>query len=256
MPVTVQIARARKVAREQVLTCDRCDLHRACTAPVPFHGPVGARLAVVGEAPGRQEDKAARPFVGPAGRLLRQLLGDAGFDPEQLVWLNTVSCFPNRTPNRSEQEACRPNLGGQLASLSPEHVLVVGSVALEAFRTDLKITAAHGRVMAADPWGFWTFPVHHPSAALRNPALVPVLAADLHRWATVVSTEMLPDWFGLGCVACGRLVDRYDPDGIGWCAQHIGRGTRSWQKAFRVRAAWHQPPPRSAPAPAIQAALL
>lgn len=227
-------ARARIGVRDSVQACRRCDLHRSCSGPVPFHGPMTATAAVLGEAPGNQEDRSGRPFVGPAGQLLRSLLTEVGVDPDGLAWLNTVSCFPRRTPTTREVAACAPNLAAQLRVLAPTHLLVAGGVALSTVRTDLKITQAHGRLLSDIP-GRWVFPVHHPSAALRSPGLVGVLGGDLGRWARIVAADRPWDHVSPSCVTCGRLVARYDPDGLGWCANHIGRGMGGWEQSERQR---------------------
>lgn len=230
------LARRRIAVRDEVRSCRRCDLHRSCSGPVPFHAPMAATVAVLGEAPGRGEDKVGRPFVGPAGQLLRRLMSEAGIDPDALAWLNTVSCFPNRTPTAREITACTPNRLAQLEVLAPIHLLVCGGVALSTVRSDLKITQVHGRVMAAIP-GRWLFPVHHPSAALRNPALVDVLATDLARWSAIIASGRPWDHVSLSCVTCGRLAGRYDPDGIGWCDAHLARGMKGWERAVSDREA-------------------
>lgn len=227
-------AKARIAVRDQVRACRACDLHRSCTGPVPFHAPISATTAVLGEAPGKQEDKVGRPFVGPAGQLLRRLMYEAGVDADSLAWLNTVSCFPKRTPASREVEACTPNRLAQLEVLAPTHLLVAGSVPLSTVRSDLKITQTHGRLFSDLP-GRWVFPVHHPSAALRNPQLVDVLAKDLAKWASIVASEQPWEHVPLSCVVCGRLAGRFDPDGIGWCENHLARGMRGWERAARDR---------------------
>jgi uracil-DNA glycosylase len=80
----------------QIIDCERCELHAQCTLPVPFSGDPGAIL-IIGEAPGEQEDHAGRPFVGPAGILLRSLLVRSGFDPDHLAYCNTASCLSPRS---------------------------------------------------------------------------------------------------------------------------------------------------------------
>lgn len=227
-------AKARIAVRDQVRGCRNCDLHRSCAGPVPFHAPMAATAAVLGEAPGRQEDKVGRPFVGPAGQLLRRLLYEAGVDADQLAWLNTVSCFPNRTPTSKEVAACTSTRLAQIEVLAPTHLLVAGGVALETIRPDLNITQAHGRLFSDIP-GRWVFPVHHPSAALRNPQLVDVLSKDLAKWATIIASDRPWEHVALSCVVCGRLAGRFDPDGIGWCENHLGRGMRGWEQAERDR---------------------
>lgn len=220
--------------RDRIKACTRCSLHHSCTAPVPFQAPMAATAAVLGEAPGKQEDRIGRPFVGPAGRLLRRLLSDAGIDPDALAWVNTVSCFPNRTPAAGEIDACASNRLAQLEVLAPAYLLVTGGVALSTVRSDLKITQIHGRLFSDIP-GRWVFPVHHPSAALRNPQLVDVLTKDIGRWAEILVADGPWDHVSLSCVVCGRLTGRYDPDGLGWCDVHHVRGMRGWEKAVRDR---------------------
>ena len=240
-------AKARVAVRDQVRACRRCDLHRSCSAPVPLHGPVSVTAAVLGEAPGKQEDKVGRPFVGPAGQLLRRLMFDAGINPDELGWFNTVSCFPNRTPTSAEISTCTPNRTAQLEVLAPTHLLVAGGVALSTIRVDLKITQLHGRVFSDIP-GRWVFPVHHPSAALRNPPLVDVLAKDLAKWAAVLPSEKPWEHIPLSCIVCGRLAGRYDPDGIGWCENHLTRGMRGWERSERDR----RPPAQPTLAPVVE----
>lgn len=235
MSIAADTARARIAVRDRVRACRGCDLHRSCSGPVPFHGPVGATVAVLGEAPGKQEDRVGRPFVGPAGQLLRRLLFEAGIDADALAWLNTVSCFPNRTPTAAEVDACAPNRSAQLEVLAPKHLLAAGGVALSVLRPDLKIGQAHGRLLSDIP-GRWVFPVHHPSAALRNPQLIDVLANDLTRWAAIIRSDRPWEHVSLSCVVCGRLAGRFDPDGIGWCENHLARGMRGWERANRDRA--------------------
>jgi uracil-DNA glycosylase len=248
-----QTARARIAVRDTVRACTRCDLHRSCTGPVPFHAPMAATVAVLGEAPGRAEDKAGRPFVGPAGQLLRRSLFEVGIDADTLAWVNTVSCFPDRTPTAREIDACSANRLAQLEVLAPAHLLVAGGVALSTVRCDLKITQIHGRLFSDIP-GRWVFPVHHPSAALRNPALVEVLAKDLAKWASVIRSDRPWDHVSLSCVTCGRLADRYDPDGLGWCDDHLARGTRGWEKASRART--RVPQDELVPVPAVETVAL
>lgn len=246
MTVVALNAKARIAVRDRIKTCRSCSLHRSCTAPVPFYGPISATIAVLGEAPGKQEDKVGRPFIGLAGQLLRRLMFEAGINPDEIAWFNTVSCFPSRTPTAREIDACSGNRLAQLEVLCPKHLLVAGGVALSTICPDLKITQVHGRLLSDIP-GRWVFPVHHPSAALRNPQLVDVLAKDLTRWASIVTSDRPWDHVALSCVICGRLADRYDPDGLGWCLKHLTRGMRGWEKACTKRAADQPTQPTLAP---------
>jgi DNA polymerase len=144
--------------------------------------PQGARLVLVGEAPGAQEDVAGRPFVGRAGQLLDQLLADAGLVRDEIAVLNVVKCRPpgNRTPRRDEVERCRPWLTGQLEVVAPELVVALGLTAVTWFlgrRTSL--AGARGtvhRVPVADRT-LSVIATYHPSAAIRfGPGGAPMAA--------------------------------------------------------------------------------
>ena len=159
--------------RRQVLSCRRCGLHRVGHGPVPFRGPVPARLAMVGEAPGPVEDEQGAPFVGPSGKLMDELFIASGIDPAGVFVCNTVSCYPKRTPDGDEREACRPNLLAQLAIASPRFILLLGGVALTAFKgMNESMGFWCDRVF---PWEHpetgrrsFVWPTYHPAAALRS----------------------------------------------------------------------------------------
>jgi DNA polymerase len=159
--------------------------------------PPDARLALVGEAPGAQEDVAGRPFVGRAGQLLDQLLIDAGLVRDEIAVLNVVKCRPpgNRTPRRDEVEQCRPWLVGQLDVIAPTLVVALGLTAVTWFlgrRTTL--AGARGQVHQVSV-GERTAPViatYHPSAAIRfGPGGAPMAALreDLARAAKILGNE-------------------------------------------------------------------
>lgn len=143
----------------------------------PGAGP-GARLALVGEAPGAQEDLAGRPFVGRSGLLLDQLLGEVGLGRTDVAVLNTLKCRPprNRAPRAAELTRCRGWLEAQLAVVHPELVLALGSTAVGWFHgRGARIAALRGAV--ADCGGYAVLSTYHPSAALRfGPAGAPMAA--------------------------------------------------------------------------------
>ncbi|HYF27403.1 MAG TPA: uracil-DNA glycosylase [Baekduia sp.] len=149
-----------------------------CTQLVPGEGPADARVVVVGEAPGAQEDASGRPFVGTAGKLLDKLLVEAGLARDEVFITNVVKARPpgNRDPKPLEAEHHRPWLDEQLAAIEPELVLPLGRHALKHFAPDLKISEVHGtRVegVAGTPLVPW----YHPAAA-RSSAMRAALHAD------------------------------------------------------------------------------
>jgi len=138
---------------------------------VPGEGSATASVMLVGEAPGAKEDESARPFVGGAGKLLDRLLEEAGLERADVFITNVVKCRPpgNRDPRADEVAHHLPWLEAQLEILSPKLLVPLGRHALARFAPDLKISQAHGRV--AEHAGRRLFPMYHPAAALRTPAI-------------------------------------------------------------------------------------
>jgi DNA polymerase len=159
-------------------------------------GSRGAPLMLVGEQPGDEEDRAGRPFVGPAGRLLRRLLGEAGIDPAAAFLTNAVKHFRfefrgkrrmHKTPVQREIDACNIWLRREIERIQPKVIVTLGTTALRAVLGEkLAIVAARDRVLIS-PEGIPVVATYHPSAVLRAPAeeqreqLRRVLLADLKR---------------------------------------------------------------------------
>ena len=156
--------------------CRRCGLAEGRQQVVVARGNPEARLMVIGEAPGAQEDAEGLPFVGRSGRLLDQLLAAAGLDPAADVYIcNGVKCRPpnNRKPTAGEMAACRPWLEQQIAVVDPPLVVLLGATALEAvLGIRGGITQRRGQWMSSPAeWlrGRRLMPVLHPSYLLRFP---------------------------------------------------------------------------------------
>jgi DNA polymerase len=173
------------------------------TQGVPGEGPPGARLMLVGEQPGDEEDIAGRPFVGPAGRLLRELLGEAGIAPAQVYMTNAVKHFYHeprgkrrihKTPMQRHIAACHVWLERELARERPAVIVTLGATALVAvYGARISITQARSRTLAS-PQGTPIVATYHPSAVLRAPdhdartALRKTLLADLKRAVKLAAT--------------------------------------------------------------------
>jgi DNA polymerase len=140
-------------------------------------------LAIVGEAPGADEDRTGRPFVGRAGQLLDRLLAEAGLTRDRVAVLNTLKCRPpgNRAPKAGELANCRPFLAGQLAAVRPQLVLALGSTAVGWFLgRGTALAASRGQVHTAA--GHEVIVSYHPSAAIRfgpNGAPMAALREDI-----------------------------------------------------------------------------
>ena len=159
------------VLHQEIRACTRCPLWHTRLNAVPGAGPADAAVMIVGEAPGRQEDAQGRPFVGAAGRVLADLLAEAGLQREEVFITNVVKSHPtdrkggsNRAPRRDEVAACLPWLQQQLALIRPRLVVALGTHALQAFLSGKKISRVHGRPFQHD--GLTVLPLYHPAAAL------------------------------------------------------------------------------------------
>lgn len=171
--------------------CTACRLNVGRNQVVGWRGNPTAPLVLVGEAPGEEEDRMGRPFVGPAGRLLDSLLQAAGLDPNEHVFItNLVGCRPpgNRKPEADEAKACRPRLEGMLEIVRPRVLVLLGSTAAQRMAGCASITAWRGQLTQVETWklipGVETFPAiptFHPSYLLRNknPALDAQVVEDL-----------------------------------------------------------------------------
>lgn len=169
--------------KHEVLQCQRCRLREGATQVVFGEGYPGARLVVIGEGPGQEEDRLGRPFVGPAGQLLDKMLEAMGMSRTSHVYIiNVVKCRPpgNRAPLPEEQAACRPHLDAQLNLLDPAIVILLGATALQSLISpDLRISRARGEWIERE--GRWWMPTYHPAALLRNPSLKRPVWEDLKR---------------------------------------------------------------------------
>jgi len=191
--VTSLATRAEALARiaEEIRTCRRCGEPCATrTQAVPGEGPADAPVMLVGEAPGEQEDRQGRPFVGPAGRLLTQLLEGVRIPREKVFITNTLKCRPpgNRVPTPEEVSRCLPYLIRQMAVIQPRIVCLLGATAVTALLgSDQKISRVRGRAFR-EP-GRWFFVTYHPAAALRNDRVRETLVEDFRRFRWLVDVE-------------------------------------------------------------------
>jgi DNA polymerase len=150
---------------------------------VPGEGPANAEVMLVGEGPGFYEDQQARPFVGPAGKLLDQLLGLSGLKREQVYITNVVKCRPpeNRDPLPVEVEACRKYLEEQIATIKPRLIVTLGRYSLAWFYPRDSISKVHGAIRERD--GVHYVHMYHPAAALHNGSLRKVIEEDFRKIA-------------------------------------------------------------------------
>ncbi len=162
----------------RILSCQLCDLAHGRTKAVPGEGPCPARIMLVGEAPGAEEDITGRPFVGRAGRLLDRSLELAGIKRSDVFITSVVKCRPpeNRKPERFEIETCHPYLLSQFDMVSPRVIGLMGNVAAKAVLNIQGVSKLHGQVFQD------RFIVTlHPAAILRNNNLQDDFVSDLKK---------------------------------------------------------------------------
>lgn len=170
--------------------CTACELAETRNHVVFGEGSAQADLVVVGEAPGADEDRSGRPFVGRAGKLLDQLLAAIGFPRESVYICNVLKCRPprNRNPSPDEVASCSPFLQRQLALLQPKAILACGTFSAQTLlESSEPIGRLRGVVHAFE--GIPLVPTYHPAALLRNPGWIRPVWEDLQRLRTLLDAE-------------------------------------------------------------------
>ena len=164
-----------------VSRCDQCELHRGRTNAVPGEGAPDAEVMFIGEGPGVQEDRQGRPFVGPAGQFLEELLASIGLTRRQVYIANMVKCRPpqNRDPLPAEIGACSVYLNRQIELIDPALIVTLGRFSLARFFPGESISRARGRVREKD--GRRIYPIMHPAAALYRQEMRGSIMEDFRR---------------------------------------------------------------------------
>src|ERR1700722_1155913 len=162
--------------REAVSECEGCELYKHATQPVFGEGPKDARVVLIGEQPGDSEDRAGRPFVGPAGEVLNRALAEAGMNRSEVYLTNAVKHFAfeeqgkrriHRTPRLSEVTACKPWMEAELERVAPEFVVCLGATAAKAvFGAQFRLTEQRGKFLESK-FADKALATYHPSAVLR-----------------------------------------------------------------------------------------
>lgn len=167
--------------RQAVQGCRGCELYRYASRAVFGEGPRTARLMFVGEEPGDQEDRAGRPFVGPAGKVLDAAFAAAGIERRTVYLTNIVKHFKfarrelikrrlHKPPVLSEVRACQPWLQEEIRLVKPEIVVALGGTAAKGMLgSGFSVTRERGKLVQSD-WAGLVFPTVHPSSVLRAPS--------------------------------------------------------------------------------------
>ena len=167
------------VLAEQIRHCTLCPLHTSRTLAVPGDGRSTARIMLIGEAPGKDEDLAGRPFVGAAGAVLQRLLDDHGMARQDLFITNIVKCRPanNRTPRKGEITTCTSHyLLHQIALVDPQLIMLLGGVAAKTLLGITNVREARGRVITHEGRKFLVG--YHPAATFYREGLLEAMQED------------------------------------------------------------------------------
>ena len=165
--------------KKAVQGCRGCPLYKNATQAVFGEGPVHAKVIFIGEQPGDQEDLTGKPFVGPAGKLLDEVLEEVGIDRSEVYVTNAVKHFkwePRGTrrihskPNSREMAACKPWLSAEFQAIKPQMVICLGATAAQdLFGSKFKITKERGKIMQDTGIAPMVMATVHPSSILRAP---------------------------------------------------------------------------------------
>ena len=163
---------------ELVRNCTDCPLHGSRTNAVPGEGPANAEILFIGEGPGFHEDRQGRPFVGPAGNFLEELLQSIGMSRDQVYIANMVKCRPpnNRDPVPSEISACSKYLDRQIELIDPLLIVTLGRFSMSRFLPGQSISRVRGRLRPVG--GRHIFPIMHPAAGLRRQEMRDTIEQD------------------------------------------------------------------------------
>jgi len=164
---------------EEIALCHQCELAKYRTRVVPGEGAENAEIMFIGEAPGWHEDQQGRPFVGPAGKYLDELLASIGLKREQVYIANVIKCRPleNRDPLPTEIDNCRKWLERQIELIHPKMVVTLGRYSMAMFFPGKTISKIHGTAQKRGNTIYYA--MYHPAAALHQQSLRQAIEADM-----------------------------------------------------------------------------
>jgi uracil-DNA glycosylase len=170
---------------EEICACQLCDLSFGRTRSVPGAGPSTAEIMLIGEAPGKEEDRTGLPFMGRAGKLLDSALARAGLYRSEVFITSAIKCRPpkNRKPRKSEIDVCKPYLSSQMAILHPKVVCLMGNTASITVLGIQGVKSLRGRILQ----GMFLV-TYHPAAVLRNRNLMDEFVSDLKKAGEVAKS--------------------------------------------------------------------
>jgi DNA polymerase len=174
----------------QIATCTRCSLCKTRTRAVPGEGNPDADIVFIGEGPGFYEDQQGRPFVGPAGKFLDELIGSIGLKRSDVFICNVIKCRPpnNRDPLPGEISECKDWLDLQLEAIIPKVIVTLGRYSMGRYFPGQAISRIHGQPRQLD--GVIVVPMYHPAAALHQGSLRRTIEEDFKKLPAVLAQTL------------------------------------------------------------------
>ena len=180
---------------QEIIACRDCELAEYRTKVVPGEGAEDTDLLLIGEAPGWHEDQQGRPFVGPAGQFLDQLLASIGLHREEVYIANVIKCRPpqNRDPLPAEIQSCRKWLDRQIEIIQPQVIVTLGRYSLARYFPNQSIGKIHGKPRKLGDVIY--YPMYHPAAALHQGSLRKTIETDMLKIPQILARgeELPPD---------------------------------------------------------------
>ena len=175
--------------KQSVINCTKCELCKTRTNSVPGKGSFQSNVIFVGEAPGRNEDREGKPFVGAAGKKLSAALEEAGVSREEVYITNIVKCRPpnNRVPNTDERNTCQDYIRQEISIIKPKIICILGNTAFNSMLGGSEITKFRGKVVRKDSQLY--FLTVHPAATIYNQELITVLNNDIKRLFDIIKEK-------------------------------------------------------------------
>ncbi len=181
-----------KDIENEVRSCRKCELWKTRKNPVIGEGPIDTSIMLIGEAPGFNEDRLGRPFVGRAGNVLNEALFAIGLKRDDVYITNILKCRPpgNRNPRLEEIEKCTPYLDRQVEIIKPRIICTLGNFALKyIFRkfgfTAEPVSKIHGKIFKSE--NITVIPMYHPASAVYNPNLKQIIINDFMKLKEVLN---------------------------------------------------------------------
>ncbi len=205
---------------EQILMCSDCELSGSCTSgPISFFGETPSKIAILNDAPNKEQDLKGNIFEGEAIDLVNQSLAGLGVNTDgDVTYLNVVSCFPGGPLDSKYIDACSKNKEDQLDLIDPTYVLVLGEAALYAQLPQANIKNLYRRPFLKN--GRIHFVVRHPRMAIKNKLFRIAFQEDMEVFGKIVKGDSWIKYLSDHCVSCGQWMIWMDNEGIPTCETH------------------------------------